>query len=412
MSSRCLFFGDWRKKLSSIANEERRFGMASIIVCDDAEKRCVSNGFGLSTLNSMLVFGGNCGTYKTADCPHCFNLDKNIFYSCQSVSSHSSLPSLSSSSSSSSPPPVFGLRIVQLYDANEILHLVVFGGAGLSGYSSTIYLYSTRTCRWRVGSAGEIEGRMNCGFCRIDRYRVLITGGESYLNRDLVAGSYAEYDLRTEKLTKLGEMPTPRTGHSSAFSQKRQHLYLFGGNKQTPFEKFDVVNSKWKEIEVRQQTLNGEKKDSESECFPQISSGWSLPFFQKSKKREEKGKRSNFFTPTVNGPPNRENHSALMVNEKKMFVFGGISFSQYFLNDFWEFDSESELWKEVILRGISIPPRAEHSFLLSSPTSIIVYGGRNEEQIHDDLYEIQLSGFTLQELIRRYIIKNDIPLQW
>ncbi|EAN80098.1 Galactose oxidase, central domain containing protein, putative [Trypanosoma equiperdum] len=79
-------------------------------------------------------------------------------------------------------------------------------------------------------------------------------------------------------------------------------------------------------------------------------------------------------------PPSRFGHSATLVNEKEIYVFGGIGTRRTYLNDLMVLNCTTKVWREVYAPScFSIPPRAFHSSaLLPGNCTVVIVGGEAE----------------------------------
>nr|CCD17380.1 unnamed protein product [Trypanosoma congolense IL3000] len=98
-------------------------------------------------------------------------------------------------------------------------------------------------------------------------------------------------------------------------------------------------------------------------------------------------------------PASRFGHSATLVNEQEIYVFGGIGIRRTYLNDLVVLNCSTKVWREVYTPFcFSIPPRAFHSSALFSaiPTILIVGGeadGRHEPSVW--MYNVSLGVWHL-----------------
>eukprot|EP01125_Pyxidicula_operculata_P011200 TRINITY_DN3660_c0_g1_i4.p1 TRINITY_DN3660_c0_g1~~TRINITY_DN3660_c0_g1_i4.p1 ORF type:complete len:2686 (-),score=672.81 TRINITY_DN3660_c0_g1_i4:422-8479(-) len=136
-------------------------------------------------------------------------------------------------------------------------------------------------------------------------------------------------------------IPSPRAGHSSIVYGKE--IIVFGGLSPTPdlagveyyndVYSFNTETRLWKKIDC-----------SASSSTPSTSNSSLIP-----------------------SP--RAYHTAVLLQNSKIFIFGGKTFNNVYLNDIWIFDLESKVWVELPSYGIVPSPRAHMaSIVLNPPT--------------------------------------------
>ena len=91
-------------------------------------------------------------------------------------------------------------------------------------------------------------------------------------------------------------------------------------------------------------------------------------------------------------PPKRYGHSATIVGERNMVVFGGQSGSQQF-SDLWSLMLEGFAWAAVRTEGVPPSPRMRHAASLAGIGVVLVLGGFNRlERALPDAYMLSLSA--------------------
>lgn len=97
-----------------------------------------------------------------------------------------------------------------------------------------------------------------------------------------------------------------------------------------------------------------------------------------------------------NTPCERNSHSMCIegLNRKKLYIFGGGN-SIGLLNDLWEYNLESEIFKLINLDENSIPPREMHGMIYFKD-SIFILGGRLYDSIDNKIYKVNLATLKVQ----------------
>ena len=88
---------------------------------------------------------------------------------------------------------------------------------------------------------------------------------------------------------------------------------------------------------------------------------------------------------SLNLPYNRKNHASFALG-KQVYIFGGVSKDNLYLNDLWSYDVDSSSWNEVKAEG-SIPSGRElMGAIVMEGIGFLVAGGKSSTQIYSDLY--------------------------
>eukprot|EP01080_Neovahlkampfia_damariscottae_P002499 gene2499-3205_t len=102
-------------------------------------------------------------------------------------------------------------------------------------------------------------------------------------------------------------------------------------------------------------------------------------------------------------PLDRHSHTSI-VYEKKVVIFGGkLFFEKKQIDELYEFNFESHLWKLIKPSGNIPTPRSHHTCIRYS-NFILVFGGKNENKIFNDLYK-----FNFDEEIWSSIQLESLP---
>ena len=83
-------------------------------------------------------------------------------------------------------------------------------------------------------------------------------------------------------------------------------------------------------------------------------------------------------------PPKRKYHCSVMINEE-LFIFGGVSDTNEYLNDMWRFSLSNNNWVSDQSTG-NIPSSRALFGCSSSSTLIIIFGGKDSTTIFNDFY--------------------------
>ncbi|KAF4135811.1 Met-10+ like-protein [Phytophthora infestans] len=89
------------------------------------------------------------------------------------------------------------------------------------------------------------------------------------------------------------------------------------------------------------------------------------------------------------GPSTRMYHSAVVVGTR-MIVIGGRGSPAKPLNDVYAMDLETKQWEKITPQGVGPSPRWKHCSCAVGAV-VYVYGGRNAEQVFNDLFALDLS---------------------
>ena len=108
----------------------------------------------------------------------------------------------------------------------------------------------------------------------------------------------------------------------------------------------------------------------------------------------------NVLTESVNLPKARKNHISWSYNNS-IYIFGGVSKNNEYLNDMWRFDINEEKWHEVKVSG-SIPEGRESMGFYFVPGNIlIVIGGKAGSKVFSDFYIYEPRSSV-------WVVKNEI----
>eukprot|EP00741_Cyanophora_paradoxa_P004747 tig00000828_g4605.t1 len=92
-------------------------------------------------------------------------------------------------------------------------------------------------------------------------------------------------------------------------------------------------------------------------------------------------------------PPARWRHTANVIEDKTLVVFGGLSGGKRFA-DVYTLDLETSVWTRIECKGAVPPPRAHHSATLVG-RMLYVFGGYGGQGVfHGELYVLEIDTWT------------------
>lgn len=263
------------------------------------------------------------------------------------------------------------------------------------------------------GSAALLSpsGRWGQTLCPIDAQTALLIGGQGtrmHFCKDPM------WKLCTEGLgwvaaETLAEGPTPeaRIGHTAVFDPDSSRIFVFGGSKNNKWFNdmhiLDTQSWRWRTVQAQGKVpplayhscslFRGElfvlggvfprphpEPDGCSEALyifdPQLSI-WYQPIVTGTK------------------PPPRSGHSACLMQERKIYVFGGWDAPVCF-NDLYMLDLGLMEFSAVKTSGPAPSPRSWHGSVVLSDTHFLIHGGYNGTKALTDafIFDIDTSSWT------------------
>eukprot|EP01027_Heterolobosea_sp_BB2_P013884 GEZU01019977.1.p1 GENE.GEZU01019977.1~~GEZU01019977.1.p1 ORF type:complete len:250 (-),score=47.39 GEZU01019977.1:47-796(-) len=101
--------------------------------------------------------------------------------------------------------------------------------------------------------------------------------------------------------------------------------------------------------------------------------------------------------PIIFMPEARITHTACMFGQY-MYIFGGLNSNDTScLNDLWQYDTKTRLWKQIHYTGETIPPRERHTAVVDvTKRRMIIFGGYDvsSNAFRDDIFAINLGRFV------------------
>ncbi|CAG9320028.1 unnamed protein product [Blepharisma stoltei] len=168
---------------------------------------------------------------------------------------------------------------------------------------------------------------------------------------DLIKFNLSDKEITYTYLSKPYTGPSARSHHSMQIMEA--NIYIFGGDK-SGFK----LNDLW-------------RFDIETE-------NWA------------------FLYPSGDIPPARSHHSA-GAQGNAMYIFGGISESGSFLNDLYQYDVTSNLWKHIEPSSLNTPSARYSSCIVYSIPILYIFGGMTSTGVSNELwtYDCGSNKFTL-----------------
>ena len=245
------------------------------------------------------------------------------------------------------PPPLSSAKVAAVEDS-----IFVYGGMRLSSYSNALYHFSIPARRWsRIVSfsASKVAptGRVDHSIALVGQDLVVFGG----LHRKEVLNDVWAFSLadRTWNALRPGVRPPARFGHTAVTHFSNQQMLVFGG-----WDGQQLLGDLW---------------------ILDLSCGWKQ-------------------LKVPNGPCGRYRHTATVVLNRYMCIFGGVTENQVRLNDIFLFDMQRLAWTNVSVLGPKVPPaRTFHEAAVMDGDRMIVFGGRGGSGVKlGDVWSISLAN--------------------
>ncbi|KAG0259273.1 Negative regulator of mitotic exit, partial [Linnemannia exigua] len=267
-------------------------------------------------------------------------------------------PWISAQVMSTSPFPRFSHTASYVQTGTDIY---VFGGVVKGSAQRDMHVIDSQSLHCQllpVGGGDSPPSTSGHTAVTLGHY-IMYFGGKDAKNKCSDA-LYVLHTIRKEwnKPTILGLLPAPR--HSHAACVIGTTLYIFGGQ------------------------FNGYYL-SDIACFDMKSLNTSNP-------------RWNRLEPASELPPARAGHCAA-AHDGKVYIFGGAD-DQFFYNDIWCYDPQTNKWEAVPAFGVLPTSRQGHASSVVDDT-MYIYGGMN----HEDQLLGDLSAFKFND--RRWLTFPD-----
>lgn len=203
-----------------------------------------------------------------------------------------------------------------------------------------------------------------------------------------------------------GARPFPRRDHVAVWDPTLQRMYVFGGRGQDDWLDdtwvFDALERRWMELAVTEPRPTGREEhaavwDSSLRrmlLFGGAADGrpvddlWSFDPINASWSRLE---------PSDPRPPPRHRHAAIWDSDRRsMLIFGGYggTFPGRYLDDVWAYDSEANVWRELVPEGGRPGARARHAAAWDPRARrMLVFGGYTGGVDYlADLWQLELNA--------------------
>lgn len=249
--------------------------------------------------------------------------------------------------------------------------------------------------------------------CPIDDQTAILTGGQGVgmkFCKDPIWKLCTE-DMSWVAAETLAEGPTPeaRIGHTVTYDPDSRRIFVFGGSKKTKWFNdvhiLDTQSWKWSLVEAQGEVpplayhscslFRGELFVLGG-VFPCPSPepdgcSQSLYIFDPH--------LSIWYQPIVTGdtPPPRSGHSACVMQERKIYVFGGWD-TPVCYNDMYMLDLGLMEFSVVKTAGKAPSPRCWHGSAVISDTKFLIHGGYNGHNALSDTFIFDIDSNSWTEL--------------
>jgi len=216
--------------------------------------------------------------------------------------------------------------------------------------------------------------------CQVSHTSASSSQFAQYPKREVLSNTVYIFDPRRRRwlsdVTIIGNangnarVPPPRFGHSMVYCARRRCCYVFGGAKKVGYQ--SATDELWR--------LDGCSRGAAG-SYGSTKLRWTQVH------------------PNGQVPMKRYGHTATMVHDRYMIIFGGMheeilsrhqirdpSFpppSPTRFNDIWLFDTFDESWRRLVTYGMAPSPRAFHSATLIQDASYLaIMGGEGDGGLH------------------------------
>ncbi|XP_028999093.1 kelch repeat-containing protein [Betta splendens] len=258
-----------------------------------------------------------------------------------------------------------------------------------------------RTPTQAVAALISPSGRWGQTLCPIDAQTAILAGGQGarmHFCKDPMWKLCTE-DMSWVAAETLAEGPTPeaRIGHTSVFDPASKRIFVFGGSKNKKWFNdvhiLDTQTWKWSMVEAQGKVpplayhscsmFRGELFVLGG-VFPRPNPepdgcSDSLYIFDPH--------LSIWYEPIVTGdkPSPRSGHSACVMQERKIYVFGGWD-TPVCYNDMYMLDLGLMEFSAVKTKGKAPSPRSWHGSAVLSDTKFLIHGGYNGNNALSDAF--------------------------
>ena len=176
-----------------------------------------------------------------------------------------------------------------------------------------------------------------------------------------------EWRRAVRTVPTAGDPPPPTCDHTSVFCEPLRTLVIFGGHVAAvgvtaALYEFEIDSKVWREVEI-QEPVKPCARDSHSavahEGQMMVFGGYGGPdcgMLNDGWIYHVEPKKWELLEMTGTVPTPRQQHSVARVGESKMLLFGGFD-GDARLNDMYEYDLETGVWRDIAYTGLAPQPR-------------------------------------------------------
>lgn len=283
-------------------------------------------------------------------------------------------------------------------DAAE--RLLVFGGLGGRHEANPVdglWAYRPTTNAWEQlgrGGPGPTPRQGHTMVWTPAERRAFVFGGTAG-DRAFFDDLWA-YDAPRDAWARIegeGPSPTPRAFHTATWDPARGQMLLFGGQGRDgryldDLWSYTPTTNRWTLVEGSEPRPSGRIRHS---AVWDDATGQMLVFGGYLSEGRYGGNLWGYrpatgtwaeLSPDGAGPPSRARHSAVWDPvRKQMLVFGGYVGGIDYLEDFWSYDPNSQLWTLVSARGLLPRARADASAVWNTGAGeVLLFGGAGADR--------------------------------
>lgn len=273
---------------------------------------------------------------------------------------------------------------------------VMFGGWGDDEHRfNDLYIYDADADMW---TAAECSGDIPCSrsthsLTAINEGRQLILFA-GYKGDEVRVNDIHILDIDSltwKRVDTTGPKPAPRNTHTATLL-KTGHILVFGGRDEFHFFNdvwlLDTNTMRWEEL-----NMEGEKPRGRSghtavlvrEQNVMVFGGWAGGYsrFDDLYELNTRTLKWTKHHPTGRLPRQRSGHSAALLTPTTMVIFGGWGLQTY-LSDVCLLDLDTLCWRTIKPKGKHPEPRRFHS-MTTLNDKLYIFGGKNDKIQFEDL---------------------------
>eukprot|EP00002_Diphylleia_rotans_P017599 TRINITY_DN3414_c0_g1_i10.p1 TRINITY_DN3414_c0_g1~~TRINITY_DN3414_c0_g1_i10.p1 ORF type:complete len:1436 (+),score=244.45 TRINITY_DN3414_c0_g1_i10:118-4425(+) len=311
------------------------------------------------------------------------------------------------------PPPKRGSAYA--YDGE---YLVIVGGTSGPGYAAAdTWTWSMEMETWADASISRKPiQRAGSAILKLDETRFIIFGGRTMISEEVLLNDLWEFSIdskewkRLFRETETSDAPPPRT--DAAISYANNTIYIMGGRTymsvtDTKVWLFSLETKSWSSKALPDVGRNFRPLNRVGASSVQLASqllifGGQLSGVLRGQERyapilelSENIVEALRTTPGTT-PGNRRYASASAIDDRRIFMHGGVSFDGQLLDDGWILDTDQEMWipmsKEVLS---AIPTGISQSTSLGYHGNTILIGGYHSSGIASSAFMVQHGMFRI-----------------